>query len=159
MRRDRLLHLAFEISVVAKGIDAVLEVIGGLLLLVVSRSQIHALVRVLTQHELSEDPRDFIANYLLHTAGHLSTGTQAFAAAYLLCHGAVKVGLVIGLLRRICWTYRVAIAAFVLFTIYQLYRYSHTRSPGLLALTVLDLIVIVLTWLEYRRLRRAGGFA
>ena len=159
MRRDRLVHLAFEISVIAKGVDAVLEVIGGLLLLVVSRPQIYAIIRALTQHELSEDPRDFIANHLLHTAGHLSSSTQAFAAAYLLWHGAVKVGLVTGLLLRIRWTYPAAIAAFVLFIMYQLYRYSHTRSPELLVLTLLDLVVIVLTWLEYKRLRRVGGFA
>jgi len=40
-----------------------------------------------------------------------------------------------------------------LFLVYQIYRYSHTHSVWLLALSILDLFVIVLTWLEYQRLR------
>jgi uncharacterized membrane protein len=36
----------------------------------------------------------------------------------------------------------------------QLYRYVFTHSPWLLVLTALDLVVILLTWHEYRLLRR-----
>jgi uncharacterized membrane protein len=43
--------------------------------------------------------------------------------------------------------------AFGLFLAYQVYSYSHTRSAWLLALSILDISVIVLTWLEYRRIR------
>jgi uncharacterized membrane protein len=40
-----------------------------------------------------------------------------------------------------------------------MYRYLHTRSPELLALSIVDVFVIALTWLEYRRLRATNGFA
>jgi uncharacterized membrane protein len=41
---------------------------------------------------------------------HLSANTQTFAALFLLWHGAVKVGLVIALLKNLRWAYPVAIS-------------------------------------------------
>jgi uncharacterized membrane protein len=155
--RERLIHVFFAIGVIGKGIDGVLEIVGGALLFVVNRLQIHNLVRILTQHELSEDPHDIVASYLLNTTQHLTAGTQAFGAIYLLWHGVVKVALVAGLLLKRLWAYPAAIVAFVLFLVYQLYRYSHTHSPELVVLSIVDVLIIVLTWLEYTRLRNSNG--
>lgn len=55
-----------------KGIDGVAEVLGGVLLLLVSPESISRAVAALTQHELSEDPRDFIATDLLRAANEIS---------------------------------------------------------------------------------------
>ena len=155
MQRDRIVHILFDISVISKGIDGALEIVGGALLFLVDPMRVHSIVRILTQHELSEDPRDLVATYLLNTTQHLSGGAQVFAATYLLWHGVVKVALVTALLLKRAWAYPAAILAFLLFLAYQLYRYSHTHSPELLVLSVLDVLVIVLTWLEYKRLRGA----
>jgi len=151
--RDKTVHILFDISLIGKAIDGVLEVIGGIVLFFVYPGQISGMLRIFTQHELSEDPHDVLANFLLHSAQHLSNGTKAFAAFFLLWHGVVKVGLVWALFRKRLWAYPVAILAFGLFLVYQIYRYSHTHSVWLLALSILDLFVIVLTWLEYQRLR------
>jgi uncharacterized membrane protein len=48
----------------------------------------------------------------------------------------------------------VALVVFGLFIVYQLYRYTHTHSIWLLAITGLDIVVIMLTWYEFRHLRR-----
>jgi uncharacterized membrane protein len=152
-------HWFFLISVIAKGVDGVLEVIGGVLLLVVSPAQLYGIAKVLTQHELMQDPSDAVANYVLHSTQNLSADAKTFGAVYLLWHGIVKVLLVAALLQRRRWAYPLAIGAFLLFLLYQLYRYSHTQAPELLVLSVLDVFVIVLTWLEYRRLRSFSGFA
>jgi len=151
-------HVLFDVSVIGKGIDGALEIIGGVLLLFVSPNQIQSVVRAITQHELSQDPHDLVARHLLIGAGHLTTGTTAFAAAYLLWHGAVKAGLVVALLMKLRWAYPLAVVAFIVFVIYQFYRYSHTRSAGLLVLSVVDVGVIVITWLEYKRLKSIHGF-
>ena len=152
-------HVLFLIGVIGKGVDGLLEIIGGLLLLIVSPSQIQWFAETLTLHELSADPNDLIATYLLNSARGLSSATEEFAAMYLLWHGVVKIALVAALLRRRQWGYFAGIAAFSLFLAYQMYRYLHTRSPELLALSVVDVFVIALTWLEYKRLRAANGFA
>ena len=82
-----------------------------------------------------------------------------FAATYLLWHGIVKIGLVAALLLRRRWAYPWAIVAFTLFLVYQLYRYSHTHAPELLVLSGVDVLVIGLTWLEYKRLEAIHGFS
>jgi uncharacterized membrane protein len=158
MRSSRIIHVLFDVGVIAKGVDGVLETVGGVLLFFVSPTQIHSVVAVLTQHELSEDPRDLVANYLLNSTRDLSTGATVFAATYLLWHGIVKIGLVVALLLRRRWAYPWAIVAFALFLVYQLYRFSHTHAAELLVLSVVDVFVIGLTWLEYKRLETIHGF-
>lgn len=155
--RNRILHWCFDIGIVAKGLDGVLEIIGSGLLFWVTPAQLSVLVRMLTQHELSEDPHDLVARYLLHASQRLTADAQLFGAIYLLSHGAVKVGLVTALLRRRYWAYPVAIAAFLVFLAYQLYRYTHTHAPELLVLSGFDALVIGFTWLEARRVRAAPG--
>lgn len=138
---------------VLKGLHALLECFGGIALYLVGTDTIVRWVDLLTQEELSEDPRDFVATHLLSWAQHLSVGTQSFYAFYLLSHGLVKVCLVAGLLKEKLWAYPTSLAALAGFIAYQLYRYSYTHSPGLIALTLLDLVIIVLVWHEWRILR------
>ncbi len=157
--KPSVLHALFLIGVIGKGFDGLLEILGGLALLVVTPGQIQSLAQALTLHELSRDPNDLIATYILNSAAGLSAETERFAATFLLWHGAVKIVLVAALLRKREWGYVAGIAAFSLFLFYQVYRYLHTRSPELLALSVIDVLVIVLTWLEYNRLRATDGFA
>ena len=67
----------------------------------------------------------------------------------------IKVFLVVSLFLGRLWAYPTAIAIFALFIVYQMYRYYLDPSLAMVALTILDVIVIVLTWFEYRRLKRA----
>ncbi len=151
--KQKLIHDFFVISIIIKGIDGVLEVIGGALLFVFSRGTISKIVALLTRHELSEDPRDFFANLLVKSAHTLLIGAKTFVAIYLFSHGVIKVALIVALFRRKLWAYPSAIVFFFLFIVYQEYRYFLTYSIWLQALSLLDVIVIILTWLEYRRLK------
>jgi uncharacterized membrane protein len=152
-------QIAFDIGIFFKGLDGVLEIVGGLLLFVVRPETIMGILTTLTQHELSEDPHDRIASQLVRLAQDFSASAQVFAGIYLLSHGVIKVVLVASLFREQLWAYPAAIAVFTLFIAYQMYRYALEPSTAMLALSVLDVIVIVLTWLEYRRLKRAHGQA
>jgi uncharacterized membrane protein len=148
-----LLDRAFAVGIILKGLDGVLEVVGGLLLLVISPTTIDQLTRFLTQHELSQDPHDFLATRLLHAAGSLTGSSLEFGAAYLLLHGVVKVVLVAALLRDKIWAYPWMIAFLAIFIVYQIYRMTFAFSIWLLALTVFDLVVVWLTYREYGKQR------
>ncbi len=151
---QRVVHLAFEASLLLKGLFALCEIVGGVLAYFVTQKFLLNLVQAATQGELSEDPRDLIANYLLHQAEHLSVSAQHFAALYLLSHGVVKLALIVGLLEKKLWCYPTAIVVFGFFVVYQVFRYTFTHSLLLLLITGLDLVVIGLTWHEYQYLRR-----
>lgn len=146
--------MLFLVSVWLKGLDGLLELIGGIALFSVSPAFILNVVRVITQDEIAEDPRDVVANALRDAAGRLSFATEHFMAIYLLVHGVVKLALVWALLARVLFAYPLSIVIFAGFILYQLYRYTFTHGIGLLALSALDIVVIGLIWLEYRALRR-----
>ena len=78
-----------------------------------------------------------------------------FGAMYLLTHGLVKVVLVVALLLNKLWAYPWMIGVLLLFIGYQLYRIVLQPSAGLVALTVFDGLIVVLTWREYARQRHA----
>lgn len=158
MTKSQVRELLFRYSVLLKGLDAVLEIVGGIALWFISPEFIVRLTALLTRGELSEDPRDLVSNYLRHAANRLSLGGEHFIAIYLLGHGVVKLFVVVALLRNKLWGYPLSIIVFGGFIVYQVYRYTLTHSLGLIALTIFDLIVIVLIWLEYRAVKqhRAG---
>ena len=153
-RREQYLHRFFEISLVAKALFAILEISTGAAAYFVSPALVGRVVGFITRGELTEDPRDLVANILMHWARGLSVGSQHFTALYLFSHGMLKLWLVIGLLRERLWYYPLALVVFAAFIGYQLDRYSFTHSAWLLLLTAVDFVVIGLTWHEMQYLRR-----
>lgn len=149
-RRQWLLDRIFWVALIVKGLDGVLELIGGVLFLVLTPAQISGIVQVLTQHELSEDPDDLIANALVRFAASLDVSATLFGAVYLLLHGAVKVVLVVAVLRDRLWAYPWLIGFLVLFIGYQVYDMIVHFTWGMLALTVFDAFIVALTMREYR---------
>jgi uncharacterized membrane protein len=145
-----ILKNTFRTGITLKGIDGVLETIGGALLWLIHPSAMNAIVRVLSQHELSLDPHDFIAVHLLRASETLLSGNRLFASLYLLSHGATKVVLVVALWMNKLWAYPLTIFVFATFSAYQTYQYSHTHSIAMLLLTIFDVVLIYLTWLEWR---------
>lgn len=153
---EHRIHQVFKLSLLLKGAHALIECLGGIALALVSTETIVSLVGTLTQEELLEDPKDFLAGHLVEFAAQFSVSSQHFYAFYLLSHGLVKLVLVIGLLRNRMWAYPVSLIVMSLFIVYQLYRYSYTHSTALIALSIFDVVVIGLIWHEYRLVRRLG---
>jgi uncharacterized membrane protein len=147
-------HLVFEVSLLLKGAFAAAEIVAGISACFVTQQFLFKVVERLMRKELLEDTRDLIANYLLASVAHFSASTRNFTAAYLLSHGIIKLWLIIGLLRGKLWYYPLAIAVFGMFIVYQLYRFSLSHSLWLVLITVVDIVVIGLTWQEYRSRRR-----
>jgi uncharacterized membrane protein len=149
-RNEARVHRLFQISLLLKAAHSLLEIIGGIVLAVVSQEAVLRLAHWLTREELLEDPRDWIANYILRSAQNLSLDQKFAAAFFLLSHGIVKLFLIIAVLRKKPWAYPAFMIALGLLIVYQSYRLSHVFSVGLTALTILDAIVLVLAWHEYR---------
>ncbi|MBU6141530.1 DUF2127 domain-containing protein [Patescibacteria group bacterium] len=150
--KEKNIYRIFEISVLLKALDGVLELIGGLAFVFYGTT--NHLILILTQHELLEDPQDLVANFARHLLPTLSSSTRLFAALYLLSHGIIKVLIVAGLLTKRLWSYPLSIGVLALFIVYQLYQYTFTHLWGLLALSAFDAFIIVLVWHEYRYLSR-----
>ena len=151
---SRLFHWLFEIGVIIKGIDGILEVIGGFLLMLVTQRSLNHLVAVLTVHELSRDPDDAIVHWLITAVSHVDISAKLFGSLYLLSHGVLKIFLVYNLLKERLWVFPVAIAVMEAFVLYQLYRIAGHHSFALKIFTGLDLLVIFFIWMEWRTRRK-----
>lgn len=145
---------SFHIGLISKGLNGIAEIVSGSLLLFIKYDKISHFIKIITQQELLEDPKDFIANKLLNFSSSLSINSQLFFSFYLLSHGIIKLLLVYFLLKNKLWAYPVAIIIFILFIAYQIYRYTNTHSLGLIILTVIDIIIIILTILKYIKLNK-----
>ena len=154
---SRGLDDTFRISIALKGLDGALETVGGLLLLLITPATMTAIARSLTQHELSEDPHDFVAQHVLHSAQHFGHGHNVFAAVFLLSHGLAKLVVVLAVLQGRTWAYPGIIGLLGAFIVYQIYRVVGRFSLGLTLLSAFDAFVIWLTWREWRAVGDRGG--
>lgn len=149
MRAQKQIHRLFVLSLALKGIHALAEIAGGLALYSLGTNEI---VRWLGRAANRE--ADLLATLMAEFARTFSAREHDFYSLYLVSHGAINFALVFGLLRRERWAYPATFAVLSAFIAFQVHRYFHTHDVGLIALTALDLVVIGLTWNEYRLRRR-----
>lgn len=152
MENFKLVHRVFKITTLIKGIYSFLETLIGFLLLFISTNSLFTFFQNLFGTELIEDPHDVLANFFVNNAGTLTNSLKEFIALYLIIHGLIKVGLIAALWLEKPKAYPVAGIVFTLFIAYQIYKYVSSPSWILIFLTVLDLVVIVLIYFEYKHL-------
>ena len=138
------------LSLIIKGVDGVLEIFGSLLLLLATKEPLGLLLGLAVRNELTEDPRDLVANLIMYLDHTLSPGTKLFLVVYLLIHGLVKVFLVVNLRKETPWAFLTALIIFGLLLLYQICRLIFAFSPLLLGFTILDLIVMFFIWDEFQ---------
>lgn len=148
-REDQL----FRISVLIKGFDGIVEIVGGIVLLIFPVESIRKPFLNLASHELVREPNGVLGGILNNLAQSFSASGDLFGAIFLLTHGVIKVFLVYSLLKKKLWSYPVAIAVFTIFGIIQTVQFAQSRSVWLLILTVFDVVVVLLTYFEYKRLK------
>jgi uncharacterized membrane protein len=154
--KPTLVDRFFVLALIVKGFDGVLEIIGGTLLIVVPLDSLHGLATSVI-YELQDSNHTFIADSIIKLNHDLTPGLALFGALYLLIHGIVKVGLVIALLSRRYVLYPYAIGVLILFTLYQAYEFIYNPSLGLATLTIFDIVIVVLTYVEWRRHTRPAS--
>ncbi|WKY45116.1 DUF2127 domain-containing protein [Eubacteriaceae bacterium ES2] len=147
-------HIGFEIGLIFKGVDGLLEIVGGILLLFLNSDRLDGITRVLTQNELSEDPNDLFANLLLTVSSSFSISAQHFAVIYLVSHGLIKCILILFLWQKKLWAYPLAMGVLILFIAYQIYRIILSPSPFMILMTIFDALMVSLTWIEYQKMKK-----
>jgi uncharacterized membrane protein len=147
----KIIDKIFDIGILLKAIFGFFELFGGLLLAFSTKLVTDNFIIFLAQQEITDDPNDLIANYLIKTATNLAQDSRIFAVTYLFFHGAVNIVLTISLAKKKLKAYLWAITIFGAFIIYQIYRYFHTYSLALLVLILFDILFVAVIWLEYKK--------
>lgn len=149
----RNVHVTFRIGIVLKALYDIGEILCGIFLIFLTPERMSKLITLISKNELSEDPKDFLMNYLVAFSHTFTHSMQHFTSFYLLSHGIVKILVLILLWKEKLWAYPLSVVIFTVFIILQMQRFSQTHSIVLLFLTFVDLIMIMLTILEYQNIK------
>lgn len=156
--REKDLLWLFDFALILKIINGSLETLAALLVLFVPPSLVIKLAEYATSGELAQDPTDGVANFIRDTAHTFAIHTHYLLAAYLALHGIVKIVLVIGIFMKKKIAYPLFMIALALFGAYEAYRGVVLSNLLLLALSGLDLAILILTAYEYRRKYQPQSF-
>jgi uncharacterized membrane protein len=150
---EKYIRQAFFLSLVFKAGIAAIETLCGFVLLFTTKIILY--LTAFIQNQLIEDPRDYFATHLQHLLPYFTNHSQRYVSFYLLAHGIVKLVLIVELFRKKLWAYPATVIFLFLFIVYQVFRLlTDGYSLTLFLLTVLDLILIWLTWHEYRVMKK-----
>lgn len=146
-----ILYDIFEFGILIKFINGVWETISGFFILLSSKAVIERVFNFLASKELLEDPNDFLMNFLLKFLENLAHNTQIFIGVYILIHGFLNLFLAIQLYRDKLWAYLMTIGVMIVFILYQIHRIILHHSIVLIAITIFDILFVILAWHEYKR--------
>jgi len=149
-KRELEYRRLFDIALGIKGVDGVIEVLGGLFLAMVRPAMITGWVARFTAEELAREPNGLTAHAVHALAHSLAASGHWLIAGYLVLHGLIKVLLVVGIFsgRRIA--YPLFMASLLVFGVYEIYRGMARHEVVLQVLAALDFAILILTVHEYR---------
>jgi len=152
-----IIDIGFYGGLAIKAVNAIIEFVGGFVMIVLNHEWLNRLIKLIAIPELIEDPNDTVMNYLTELGQNLSISSQHSVAIYMLLHGTTKLVVIWLLWKKKLWAYIPAVAVFGLFIAYELYSYTHNQSVLVLLMAIIDVAIIGLIILEYKRLKEEKG--
>lgn len=158
MQKDTsFVHRAFWISLIIKGIDGALQLLGGFAVIFVEPGTLGNAYRWLTRFLFGKREGNPEAAFIRDAAHSFNMSIEVLVAIYLLVHGIIKVLLVYGLLKERLWVFPAAFAGFGFFLALEIYRITVHFYWGILILMCIDIFVITMVIMEYRKVKAFGS--
>jgi uncharacterized membrane protein len=151
LRHHDAIEVTFVLSLLAKAALAVFQLVAGFALLVLPANAATRLIGFMARNELAEDPTDPIAQIVNSWFTSVDPQASHFYVVYLLGHGAIHAIVVLSLLLKWRIAYPFSLTSLIAFVAYQLWHYTQSPDIMLLALSAIDVFVIVIVILEHRR--------
>ena len=147
-------HRLFIVMIVIKGLEWIVQLWIGAMTFFLSKSTLYNLVWPYLQEELVEDQHAIISQFLWDSLQWLTISTQHFIAFYFISHGIIKFFIGYNILKKRYWAYPFALIVFSFFTLYQIYLYIQSGSLWMIGLIIIDIVVAVLTYIEYQSVKK-----
>ena len=147
--KEELLDVSFNAMLLGESIFAFVEFLSGLLLIFIPLD----LIKSTIQHLAASIAFAPLSSMITNAGERVTSDATLFAVIYLLLHGALKLVTLALLWRKILWSYPLSIVLLLGFITYQMFEFFYHGAIPMLALCVVDLVMITLTLLEYRKLK------
>jgi uncharacterized membrane protein len=146
-----VLHKVFQIGIILKGFNALVELLSGAFLLMFSVERLRSIVHLVSSGQGGSWLRRLWPFSLYRLERWIAPDTKTFFTWFFLSHGAVKAFIIVCLLCGWIWAYPLGITVFSIFIVYQITEILVRHHPVLyFALSVIDAFVIALTVNEWR---------
>ena len=139
--------LVFRVGLLVKGVDSLLEVLGGLLL--TQPTKIARYLSVLSQHEVYKQHL-VLAGHIDRLTDTFTTHTSLVEAGYLMLHGSAKVILILAVMRNKKWGFVGLIGVLIFFTTIEIVRAVAAKEIVTAAFALFDLLVACIIASEYK---------
>ncbi len=147
-------HILFVVILLGKGALGALQIATAAAIFFGLLDVLPALAQSIIAVELAEDPNDFLAARIMALLRTLPETDTTFYTYYFAAHGLLHVGVVVALLVGARWAYPAAIVVLSVFVAYQAFEWLAVGGTMLVVLTVIDLVVIYLTLVEWNHSQR-----
>lgn len=155
---DSLEDRLFILSMWWRIIYGTLRIIFGLAIIKVVGMPLVDAVATLMRYELIEDPNDILYSWVSHLLAQHPIYVSSFLAFYFIFWGVVDIVLSYNLLKYRLWAFPIAMVLIALFVVYEFIRFTHTHSPILIGVAILDTAILWLISEEYKKaIRRQTG--
>ena len=144
-----MFHNLFDIVVVLKGLNGLVEIASGATLLSIKAGTILEWVLWLTESEMLQDPHDYLASSLQKWALNFGHDAQVFAGLYLVTHGVIKLVLAILLYKERPWVFPLSLLLFtalVAFSLHHLLNHWSWPLTFFIAFDAFTIGVIAREW-------------
>lgn len=147
-------HRFFIVMIIIKGLEWITQLFIWIIALFITRESLLSFIWWYLQEELIEDQHAMISQFFLDSLQWLTLSTQYFIAFYFISHGIIKFFIGYNILKKRYWVYPFALIVFSFFTFYQIYLYIQSWSLWMIGLIAIDIVVAILTYIEYQNVRK-----
>jgi uncharacterized membrane protein len=146
-------HRAFWWSLFIKGLDGLLQLIGGIAVLVAEPGTLGRTYRYFSRFLVGHRAHNPEADFIREAATSFHISVPILVSIYLLANAAIKLLLVYGLFKERLWVFPAAFVGFGILFSLEAYRISVHFHWGILILMCISIFVITMVALEYKKVR------
>jgi len=156
--KQRIYQVFFNLSMIVKGIDGVIELAGGLAFIFLNRENILNLLSHIYDYNMLDISNHTFLSLATAVSKAFETNVKNFIIVILVCNGFVKIGMSISLFMRYLKVFPVALVFLSVLFVYQIVQLFYTPSLFLILFNVFDALVILVIWAEYNQLKKSRKF-
>lgn len=131
----------------------ILRIIFGLALLKVVKTPFLDILNALINHELGQDPNDFLYLSTSHLLTKHPLEVTYFLSFYFIFWGIIDIVLSHQLIKHRLWAFPLSMFLIGSFVLYEILRFAHNHSLVLLFIIFIDIGILWLIKDEYKKLK------
>lgn len=156
-RKEKFFELLFTLSMILKGIDGIIELLGGIAFAALNKEKmLQWFYDFLMKQKAFDISNETILNWVTAFSHALQTNVRVFITIILIGNGLIKIVMAIALLMRKYAAFPWSLFFLIVLYIYQIVQTIQSPSWFLYFFDAFDLAIILVIWKEYRRLKKDG---